>query len=1630
MIFRPDYPEALRSFISRPRRVHRRVLALLLVFALLLPMLTACGKKNNGGGGGGGSQSTETGSDTSTFGYNRAEAVEDYSRAIAKKNQEFNFEDAEITEIAPSLPMAEKHYTIMVYMIGSNLESRNGAASSDINEMLASGIDLTDTNLILYTGGSQRWTAEIPCDKNCVVDVSLEPGEWVVASTEKNADMGASQTLSEFINFTVENYPAEHYALILWDHGGGPLWGYGVDELFSGDGLLLAEMQQAMEETPFSPDNPASIGKKLDFVGFDACLMGNIETMITWSKYAKYYVGSEELEPGDGWDYHFLQTFNETDDTVTITSAIVDAYGAYYEAKQSDVYHPDCTLSVTDLSKLLNMTIALDAFGKTLADHVEAGNFATIEIARGDAKGFGFIGSEEDRSLFAYDLVDIHSLAAELEEMVPGEAAALMEAAEALVVKNYTNIDGAKGVSVYYPNSNKAQYFEMHEMYSDLNVYGFSRFFDALSLVWQSAEPRSYTIPAMTLQNGEYLVQLDPALYENVSKVTYTILSKRGNGEYMPFVTGCAADVDENGVVHLPQDPMMVVLTTGDDFSVWSVSQAEKTDSRIVYQTRNTRLSTSGVSFYLRNNTETCPITIVLAEDRASGKLTIQTVNGSSEGAMFSGKDTVDVTHYDSIYYYSHAIVPTLSAGGDLLPVSNWEETGVSMSVSQNLSDSFGFDLKPLSECGAETYYVLSIEDVYGTIYTANPQRIQPEVNYTLKTVDTKNGSITFAVFEKEAYVASYEGADTVIHIPEKVDGVPVTVIMGSAFGKMILGEISGHFPVKKIILPSTIKTIGENAFYYCYELEEINLPEGLEGIGNTAFGMCEALKKLELPSTLTYIGEYAFHNCSTLTSLTFPSGIEYIGEGVIMGASGLLEISIEGGKSANGRYEIADGLLYDQETKTVLGCLATKTGTVTVAPGTKRIGADAFSFGALSEVILPEGLETIENYGFYQCRSLAMPKLPESLKTIGHYAFCAVWYDLEVPEIPADAEIIHIGKNVSFIGETPFSLFSARAFEVDPDNARFSSVDGALMNKNGDALLAFAWNQELTLIVPDGCATFSLELMDEVLMFDPFTALDAKWHVYIPDSVIRIPDTTLNEDDVVFHCTAGSYAEQIAEQNGITVSYDTEPARGTVTIPTDAGEMTFWITDHYAVWIRYEGEDTEITVPETVEGLPVTIIGDGYQSLEETYSFSDLWVTLPDTIEIIQPYAFEYSRMELKNIPDSIRVIGASGFEGIREIYRLPSKLEYLGTMAFGTYSLLEGTITLPKTLTEIEPGAFSGLNVEEFVFENGSSSQNMFTLRDGMLYDETGTILLAGTSPDANGNVTIPDGTEVIGERAFYYVTNLTSVSFPDSVREIGAYAFAVSRGLEGITFGDGLEIIGNNAFTQSALTSVTIPATVKRVEDYAFYDCTELVEAVLHAEYIGVSAFSYCESLKDLTLGEGIKEIGDSAFYNTIVSKISLPDSLVRIGERVFNNYDEEIRSGTPYKLKIGPNLIQIGQRAFDYLPISEFEVAADNPSYSSKDGILYNKVGTTLLMAPSARSGKFTVPDGVYMIKAYSFAACLRVTDVTIPDSVEIIDEYAFSPRPWDETTRTITIHCSKDSYAYQWATGLEWPVKTK
>jgi len=197
-----------------------------------------------------------------------------------------------LTAVAKDLPRAEKDYTVMVYMIGSDLESRRENATKDMEEMEGAGLAYDNVNLLLYTGGAKRWVGDVPADRNNVIDMSASGQNRIVAQTESNANMGAAETLTEFVNFCTSNYPAEHFALILWDHGGGSLWGYGADKLYSSDSLLLPEMDAAMASTVFAGD------RQLDIVGFDACLMATLENMAIWQKYADRMVASEELEPG------------------------------------------------------------------------------------------------------------------------------------------------------------------------------------------------------------------------------------------------------------------------------------------------------------------------------------------------------------------------------------------------------------------------------------------------------------------------------------------------------------------------------------------------------------------------------------------------------------------------------------------------------------------------------------------------------------------------------------------------------------------------------------------------------------------------------------------------------------------------------------------------------------------------------------------------------------------------------------------------------------------------------------------------------------------------------------------------------------------------------------------------------------------------------------------------------------------------------------------------------------------------------------------------------------------------------------------------------------------------------------
>ena len=163
-------------------------------------------------------------------------------------------------------------------------------------------------------------------------------------------------TLSGYIRWCAENYPASRYELILWDHGGGSVSGYGYDEKFASSGSMdLAGLDKALQDA----------GVKFDFIGFDACLMATAETALTMAQYADYLIASEETEPGVGWYYtDWLTAFGKDPSmpTIQVGQKIVDTF--------VDVCAQKCrgqltTLSVIDLAELeATLPAPLSAFSR------------------------------------------------------------------------------------------------------------------------------------------------------------------------------------------------------------------------------------------------------------------------------------------------------------------------------------------------------------------------------------------------------------------------------------------------------------------------------------------------------------------------------------------------------------------------------------------------------------------------------------------------------------------------------------------------------------------------------------------------------------------------------------------------------------------------------------------------------------------------------------------------------------------------------------------------------------------------------------------------------------------------------------------------------------------------------------------------------------------------------------------------------------------------------------------------------------------------------------------------------------------------------------------------------------------
>lgn len=370
---------------------------------------------------------------------------------------------------------AQDEWTILMYVCGANLESGTddwgnvpdadeaaGLASADIDEILGVKNQPDDVNIVLQTGGANVWQSGHSYSIN-----KTKLQRWEVNNkTLVNKDtlstytsMGNPSTLKSFLEWGIEEYPAEKYGLIFWDHGGG-MSGCCFDERKGDDGLTHDEVVTAVSGA-FSNKGV----DKFEFVGYDCCLMQMMEIAEFNSPYFNYQVTSQELENGTGWAYDkWLDDLYGGASTETILKAIVDGFievnggkdgtGYYYD---HEYYACDQTLSVINLNKISAFMSAWENMAQATKAKISSSaksSFKTNVINK--TKVFAeSVGAQRDYSEFdCYDFL----LKLESESTFnPGSSYidAAKNAFNDMITYNLAQLEGsadAHGLSCYFGN--------------------------------------------------------------------------------------------------------------------------------------------------------------------------------------------------------------------------------------------------------------------------------------------------------------------------------------------------------------------------------------------------------------------------------------------------------------------------------------------------------------------------------------------------------------------------------------------------------------------------------------------------------------------------------------------------------------------------------------------------------------------------------------------------------------------------------------------------------------------------------------------------------------------------------------------------------------------------------------------------------------------------------------------------------------------------------------------------------------------------------------------------------------------------------------------------------------------------
>lgn len=828
---------------------------------------------------------------------------------------------------------------------------------------------------------------------------------------------------------------------------------------------------------------------------------------------------------------------------------------------------------------------------------------------------------------------------------------------------------------------------------------------------------------------------------------------------------------------------------------------------------------------------------------------------------------------------------------------------------------------------------------------------------YTYKFLSTSTIAIT-----------DYNGYDTEVTVPSKIDGYTVTSVEGFDTTK-----------TKKITLPETVTTIGDSAFAtydnFSYSvLEEVTLPRNLKNIGAGAFENCYFLTSIDIPESVTKIGNGAFYGCDNLKNISVKSDID-IGNKAFGDRYNLIPAISKTYEDSQSDFFVWNGWVFEYNGNSQ---------NPAIPSGTVGIYDDVFAYSGITSVTIPERVKYI-NYGaFQQCTTLKNIKLPNSLVRINASAFkeCTSLSALSLGEglKTIDSEVFKgcVGlKTVALPSKLETLEYEAFADCSNLENVTFPNT---LTTADESAFYETKWYNN----IKDGTALYYGSVFNGFKGYNTclytgstFTVKDGTKTVDLSGDIGKITKFVFPNTLKSFTMSRG-YNDSGYKLTSLALPESVDYVM--ITNQTDLKNLTLPTTAKLGYnCFEYCSALETLTVPKGNTRLEISL--SGCSSLKKV-------VLADDTVELgncALGYSDSLTTVDLKNV----RIISSEAFWHCPSIQKItiPDTVTTICNMAFADCSNLT-TVTGGKNVKILENAAFKnctkltsigniGQNLKNLgciVFENTKWFENQ---KDGIVYLGKIAYCYKGNMPK-NTTLTFKNGTyavssEFISEHnsaTHFEQPNLVKVVLPKSCKFIGSDAFLNCTNLKSIDLG-GAEIAENEAFVSNACETITLPSTMRIIGDDSFTS----------------------KVLKTVNLNDGLQAIGEGAFFSYgKIKNMTVPASVTHIGVQAIGYYPPD--PDDPFvPSEVIPNFVIYGTSG------------TEAQTYADRNGIQFNSIASGTTVKGTAKS--YLSADDTVTIQLEKSGVAVYETTVKGNST-----DYSIS----DVANGTYTMRVSKKSHA--------------